>query len=330
MRLGSADTEKQVAVVAELGNNHEGDMAVARELVERAAECGVHAVKLQAIEPRLLVRPQETARIEQLERYRLDPDQFAELADLARSLGLGFSCTPFHLDAVDWLEPLVDAFKIASGDNDVLPLIESCARTGNPVIVSLGMSGAAEGRRARDVVHAAGAEFAALHCVSAYPAPPEAAHLATIPWLIGELDCTVGYSDHTLGIEACVAAAALGARILEKHFTLDHEFSDFRDHQLSAEPAEMSELVRRVALAGSLVGAPADGMLPEEEAVAAAARRSICAAGDLEQGHVLEPGDLTCLRPAEGMSPGREHELVGRALRRPVTFGEPLSPDDVS
>ena len=124
-------------------------------------------------------------------------------------------------------------------------------------------------------------------------------------------------------------AGALGARILEKHFTLDHGFSDFRDHQLSAEPEELRELVERVAVAERLVGEPADGLLPEEEAVAAAARRSICAARDLAEGHVLAEGDLTWLRPGEGMRPGREDELVGRPLRRALAFGEPLSPDDV-
>ena len=318
-------------MVAEIGNNHEGDAGRAHEMVAAAAEAGADVVKFQAIDPRRLVRPQETARIEQLEGFRLTPEQFGALAEQARSLGVGFACTPFDLEAVAWLEPLVDAFKIASGDNDLDALVAGCARTGKPVIVSMGMTGIEGARHAAGVVAAEGAEFAALHCVSAYPTAPEDALLAQIPVLAAALpDATVGYSDHTLGVDACVTAVACGARILEKHFTLRHDLSGFRDHQLSAEPAEMAELVQRVRQTETLLGAPRSDMSEGEAAVAAAARRSIVAASDLPAGHVVGPGDLWWLRPGDGMAPGREHELVGRALVRDVTQGEALGPEDVS
>jgi N,N'-diacetyllegionaminate synthase len=270
VKLGSLDTNDQVVVIAELGNNHEGDMGVARELVEAAARAGADVVKLQAIDPRQLVRPGETARIEQLGRFRLSEDEFAELGELARARGLGFACTPFDLGAVQWLAPLVDAFKIASGDNNLDPLLAAAAATGHPVIVSMGMTDVDGARHARDVVRSEGAEFAALHCVSAYPTPPEHAALAQIAVLERELGGTIGYSDHTLGIDACVLAAAIGARILEKHFTLRHDFSEFRDHQLSAEPDELAELVARVRAAEELVGTPRIGLAPEEEPAASA------------------------------------------------------------
>lgn len=330
MRLGGADTAERIAIVAELGNNHEGDIGVARELIEAAAAAGADAVKLQAIDPRRLVRPTETARIEQLDRFRLSADQFAELAELAHSRGMGFACTPFDLDAIKWLDPLVDAFKIASGDNNLDALVGAAAATGKPVMVSMGMTGIDGARHAMEVVQGQNAEFAALHCVSAYPTPPEHAALAQIRVLADALGTTIGYSDHTLGIEACVLAAAMGARILEKHFTLSHDYSDFRDHQLSAEPAELSGLVERVRAAEQLVGTPRSGLAPEEEPVAAAARRSIVAARDLPSGHVVEARDLTWLRPAEGMSPGREDELIGRATTRSLAHGEPFSPEDVA
>ena len=159
------------------------------------------------------------------------------------------------------------------------------------MIVSAGMTGVQGLVRAQRVLQdAGGGEFAALHCVSAYPTPPEAARLATIPVLARELGATIGYSDHTIGVDACLAAVALGARILEKHFTLGHDFSDFRDHQLSAEPAELQELVKRVAEVELLRGEPRDmEVLPEEVAVAAAARRSAVAARDLPEGHRSPP-----------------------------------------
>ncbi len=330
MRIGGADTARRVVVIAEIGNNHEGDAGRAAEMVAAAAEAGADVVKFQAIDPRRLVRPQESARIEQLERFRLSPEQFAALAEQARGLGAGFACTPFDLDAVTWLEPLVDVFKIASGDNDLDALIAACARTGKPVIVSMGMTGLEGARHAARVVAAEGAEFAALHCVSAYPTAPQDASLAQIGVLAAALpDATIGYSDHTLGLDACVAAVACGARILEKHFTLSHDLSDFRDHQLSAEPRELAALVAKVRQTETLLGSPRTEMAEPEAAVAAAARRSIVAAADLRAGQVVSEEDLWWLRPGDGMAPGRERELVGRALVRDVRQGEPLAPEDV-
>lgn len=330
MRIGPVDTAEQVAVVAEIGNNHEGDVDVAIELTRAAAAAGAHAVKFQAIDPPRLVRPTETARLEQLNRFRFSPEQYALLRDEARSLGIAFMCTPFDLDVVGWLAPLVDAFKIASGDNDFTALIAAAADTGRPVIVSGGMTDLAGMAAARDLVEGRGAEFAALHCVSAYPTEPEHAALATIPALAAGLGVTVGYSDHTLGIDACVLAVALGARILEKHFTLRHDYSAFRDHQLSADPAELAQLTQRVQEAETLIGAPRQGVLPAEEPVSSAARRSIVAARDLRAGHVLSADDLTWLRPGDGLSPGREGELLGHTLKRDVTHGETLLRDDLA
>jgi sialic acid synthase SpsE len=140
----------------------------------------------------------------------------------------------------------------------------------------------------------------------------------------------VGYSDHTLGIEACVLAVALGARILEKHFTLSHDYSDFRDHQLSADPGELADLVTRVRRAETMIGVPRSGILPTEEAVAAAARRSIVAACDLSAGHALTEKDLNWLRPGDGLPPGHEKELLGHVLARDVARGEPLLRGDLA
>ena len=328
MRIGPADTDRQVAIVAEIGNNHEGDLTVARELVEAAAEAGAHAVKFQAIDPAELVHPDDTARLEQLERFRFTPEQFAELASLARSVGIGFVCSAFSLEVVDWLAPFTDVLKVASGDNDYAALLEHMGTTGKPVIVSSGMADIGGLRRAQQIVIGAGAEeVAVLHCVSAYPAPPSAAHLATIPVLARELGCTIGYSDHTLGLEASLAAVALGARIIEKHMTLRHDYSEFRDHQLSAEPAELRDLVNQVAEVETLIGEPRQAaVLPEEEGVAAAARRSAVAARDLPEGRVLAAGDVRFLRPAGPV--GASTEVTGRVLRRARRAGERLEPDD--
>jgi N,N'-diacetyllegionaminate synthase len=330
MQIGPIDTDRHVAVIAEIGNNHEGDLGTARDLVRAAAGAGAHAVKFQAIVPADLVGPEDSARVTQLEHFQLGPEQFAELAELAHSLAIGFVCTPFSVDAVGWLAPLVDAFKVASGDNDYLPLLERIGATGRPTIVSSGMTDLSGLTRAQRVLEGAGAaEVAVLHCVSAYPTPPEAARLATIPVLARELGATIGYSDHTIGVEAALAAVALGARILEKHFTLDHDFSEFRDHQLSAEPAELEELVRRVGEVALLRGEPRDAdVLPEEAAVAAAARRSAVAARDLTEGQVLSAGDVRFLRPAGAV--GAATTVAGSVMRRALREGERLTRDDLA
>jgi N,N'-diacetyllegionaminate synthase len=329
MRIGSVDTDERVLVVAEVGNNHEGDPEVARELVRRAADAGAHGVKFQTFRASGLVRARDEARFRQLSGYELEPAVVAELAELAHSLGLLFMSTPLDLPSVELLEPLVDAYKIASGDNDFFPLLDRVGGVGKPVVVSTGLVDLSGVRAAKAAVEAKGAEVAVLHAVTAYPAPAAAVNLAAIPTLARELRCTVGYSDHTLGSDACVAAVAVGARILEKHFTLDHDQSDFRDHKLSADPGEMRALVERVALVETLLGSPEKAMQAAEADLAPAVRRSIAAARDLPEGHVVGPEDLAWLRPRDGLAPGEEGRLLGRELRRDVPMGESILEDDV-
>ncbi len=257
MLIGDFNTTDRLLIMAEIGNNHEGRPEVARELVERAAEAGAGAVKLQVFEAERFVRPRDHDRLEQLRGFQLPPEEISALCKLAHELDVLVIATPLDLESLRQIEPLVDGLKIASGDNDCIPLIEAVAATGRPMIVSSGLAELPEIKAAVNTVEGRwdeqgiNGELAVLHCVSAYPVDGEAADLGRIPALIEALDCTVGYSDHTLGIEACVAAAGLGARIIEKHFTLDHEFSGFRDHALSAEPDELAELVRRAEAAAS-------------------------------------------------------------------------------
>lgn len=330
MRIGGFDTDERVLVVAEIGNNHEGDPAAARELVRRAAEAGAQAVKLQTFHTPRFVRRRDEARFAQLSRYELEPPIVEELAALARSLGIVFMSTPLDLPSVDLLEPLVDAYKIASGDNDFLPLLERVGATGKPVIVSTGLVSLSGARAAVEALKRSGAaDVGVLHAVTAYPAPPESVNLAAIAVLERELGCTVGYSDHTLGNEACAAAVAAGARIVEKHFTLDHDHSDFRDHKLSADPAELRDLAKRVAATETLRGRPVKAMQSVEEEIAPAVRRSIAAARDLSAGHRIELADLAWLRPRDGLAPGEEGKLLGRALRRAVPMGESILEEDV-
>jgi sialic acid synthase SpsE len=330
LKIGKFDTENHVFVIAEIGNNHEGDFTRAQEMIREAARTGVDAVKFQPIVPEKLVTSVDVDRLKQLKSFQLDWAQYEALSEEARSRGVIFFTTPFDLDSVQFLNTLQPLFKIASGDNTFFPLIESVASFGKPAIISTGLADLALLDEIYQIwtENAGGADLAFLHCVASYPVPLAQANLGAISTLKSRYpDVTIGYSDHTLGIEAATLAVGAGARIIEKHFTLDKNLSDFRDHQLSADPHEMSALVEAVGRANSLRGTGVKESQPCENVTATAIRRSIAAARDLTTGGQIVPGDLTWLRPGHGIAPGNEKELIGRRLRFAVRKGEIITPD---
>jgi len=335
MRIGHINVDETVLVVAEIGNNHEGDLAAAERLVRAAVESGADAVKFQTFRTEHYVSRSDAARFEQLKRFELRPADFASLAALAKGLGLLFVSTPFDLQSAAALEPLVDAYKIASGDNTFYPLLDAVAATGKPLLISSGVSDLDILDRAAARVNAVWqrtgvtGSLAFLHCVSAYPSPPDQVNLLAIDVLAARYGCTVGYSDHTIGLDAPVAAVARGARIIEKHFTLDKHYSSFQDHQLSADPGELRELVTRIRTTSLVLGSAEKRVQSCEVSAVGALRRSIVAAADLPAGHVLEWDNLTWTRPSTGLAPGDEDQLLGKALVRAVAFGERLMPSDV-
>jgi N,N'-diacetyllegionaminate synthase len=334
MKIGNLDLEKDILVIAEIGNNHEGSYALAEEMIGLAARAGVGAVKFQIIVPSRLVSPDQQERITQLEKFQLSYDEFERLSKSAHREGVLFLATPFDIESALFLNKLVPAFKVASGDNNFFPLIEVIARTGKPIILSTGFSDMIQITDTRDFIRNIWREedieqeMAILHCVASYPVPASEANLLAIRRL-QELGVTVGYSDHTTGIEAAALSVALGARIVEKHFTLDKHYSDFRDHQLSADPEEMSLLVRRVKEVTELLGTGKKVPQPSEKASEKIVRRSIVASRELSSGTILKQEDLTWLRPGEGLAPGREAELIGKKLIRPIAPGEYILAEDV-
>ena len=335
MKIGSYDTAEQVLIVAEAGNNHEGDLDAARELVRQAARTGCHAVKFQTFRTEHYVGTADPKRFSQLKRYELGSDAFKDLADLARKLGLLFLSTPFDLESLKLIESVADGIKIASGDNDFVPLLRAAAKSHLPLIISTGASDLDRVEKAVDiVVRQRGEKFrstsALLHCVTSYPAAVENLNLASIPFLADQFQCDIGFSDHTVGIEAPILAVAAGARIIEKHFTLEGVESDFRDHDLSLTPSQMADLVQGIRRMERIMGSPSKEILPVEQDIAQAVRRSIVAARDLPAGTSLTADDLTWIRPQTGLSPGQEDELVGRQLVRDVAPSELITPEDVA
>ena len=333
MRIGNIDTRATPLIVAEIGNNHEGSVDVARKLVEAAAVAGVHAVKFQTFDTDHYVSREDEARHKRLKSFELSIEQFAELAKLAHQRGLLFLSTPFDLGSAAGLSRFVDAFKIASGDVDFFPLIERVTSYGKPLIVSTGASDLDKvAETVRFVKERLGAriadDFALLHCVASYPAPAAEVNLRAISLLKERFGVTVGFSDHTAGIDAAILAVAAGAEVIEKHFTLDKNYSEFRDHQLSADPREMALLVEKIAAAQTLLGTATKVVQPSEQASVGLIRRSIVAARALPAGATIRMEDLTWIRPRAGLVPGAEPQLVDRRLRRAKAFGEPITGED--
>lgn len=331
MKIGKLDTDERVVVIAEIGNNHEGDYSLAEKMVWAAAQAGADAVKFQTFRAEHLVSPKEEARLAQLKSFELTFKQFEQLKDVADKAGIMFISTPFDIESAKFLNGLVPAFKIASGDNTFYPLIETVASFGKPIILSCGIAELPELMYAKSRIEevwkqtSASPGLAALHCVTSYPVPEDQANLAAIRTLREALGCEIGYSDHTLGIEAAVLSVALGARIVEKHFTLDKNFSSFRDHQLSADPDEFQRLVQRIRAAEMMLGTGIKVLQEGENAIKSVVRRSIVAAHDLKAGQILHLEDITWVRPGGGLPPGDEKLVLGKILKCDLTKGEQVT-----
>ena len=336
MKIGANDTDVRPLLIAEIGNNHEGDPAQALALVDAALEAGVDAVKIQVIDPPRLVNISQTERIAQLTRFGLTDEVIAEMARRTRAHGAWFMASAFDTGSLARVAPFCDAIKVASGDLNFHPLLAAAAALGKPMVLSSGMATLEEIRAAVAVIQAhlpAGValrdSLALLHCVSLYPTAPEQANLKAMGLLGESFSLTTGYSDHTLGIDVALIALGLGAKMIEKHFTLDKSRTGFRDHALSADPADMRRLAAAVRAYGEILG---DGRKDEDIAdrsMAAAVRRSIVAARDLPAGTVLGAADLDFVRPGAGIPPSACAQVQGKTLKRALRRHEAIDSVDL-
>ena len=357
----------RVFIVAEAGVNHDGVLDDALTLVDVAAEAGADAVKFQTFRAEALVTSraakaayqvantgQDGGQAEMLRRLELSEDAHHRLVDRCRARGIAFMSTAFDLAGLALLDRLgPPAIKIPSGDLTWDAMLLAAARTGRPLFVSTGMADLEEVRHALGVIAfgltregapcgldaciaafaspegraAVAARVTLLQCTTQYPAPASAANLRAMTTLATEFGVPVGYSDHTLGISVATAAAALGARVIEKHFTLDRNRPG-PDHAASLEPAELAALVRAVreveAALGDGVKAPSAAELPNR----AVARRSLVAARPVAEGEVWSDDAVTAKRPADGLSPARWWDVAGRSARRAYAVDEALDAEE--
>ncbi len=338
-------------IIAEAGVNHNGSVELALQLIETAAAAGADAVKFQTFRTDTIVKP-GTAKAEYQKENTGDGDQYDmiralelseadhhRLAARCTELGIDFMSTPFDTWASKLLLGLgMRRIKIASGELTNRPFLEHLAEQGRPLILSTGMGSLDEVRRAVGWIDAAWRRaghpgstadyLTVLHCTSNYPAAPSDVNLKAMQTLGRELQVPVGYSDHTLGIEISLAAVAMGATVVEKHFTLDRSMPG-PDHQASLDPDQLGALVsgiRAIEMAfGDGIKAPRESELP----VRALVRRSAFTARELPEGTPLAAADLVFLRPGTGIGPEHANELIGRKLARTLPAGAKLDWSDL-
>ena len=323
-------------IIAEAGVNHNGDFSLACRLVDAAADAGADAVKFQTFSAeeviaasapkagyQLQTTSAEESQLEMVRRLELAPDAFVELAARSRKRGILFLSTPFDEGSVKVLRRCgVPAFKIPSGEITNAPLVSAIAREGLPLIISTGMSNLDEVRGCLSVVReAGGGDVALLHCVSNYPADPADVNLRAMVTLRETFGTLVGYSDHTMGVNVAGAAVALGACIIEKHFTLDPSLPG-PDHRMSLDPPGLLALVTTVRTVEAALGDGVKRAATAEADVRAVARRSIVAKRDLPAGTPLSIDDLAMKRPGTGLPAAELPRVVGRTTRRAVAKDE--------
>jgi len=331
-------------IIAEAGVNHNGSLELALQLIDAAKASGADAVKFQSFRADLLATrsackapyqerttAEAESQFEMLERLQLDATAHRRLADYCHQVGIQFLSSPFDAQSADLLAAMnVPLYKIPSGEITNLPFLEHIARKSKPIILSTGMSTLGEVEEAVYALQAAGAtQLTLLHCVTEYPAPYAEVNLRAMQTLKVAFGLPVGYSDHTPGIEIAIAAVALGAVVVEKHFTLDRSLPG-PDHHASLEPAELQQMVEAIrhveAALGTGVKAPAACELPNLPV----ARKSLVAARAMQTGHRLSASDLEIKRPGSGLAPKLLPALIGRTLRVSVDKDDILQWDHLA
>ena len=320
---------QKVLIIAEAGVNHNGDINIAKRLIDEAKRSGADIVKFQTFNPQKLASKyatmaeyqkdnlgREESQEAMLSKLTLSWGEYVELAEYCEKIGIKFLSTPFESESIHFLDDLQDIWKIPSGEITNYPYLVDIAKTGKEVVLSTGMSNIDEVKGAIDVLkkHGAG-KITLLHCTTNYPTPMDDVNLRAMLTLERECGCAVGYSDHTQGIEVPIAAVAMGATVIEKHFTLDRNM-DGPDHKASLEPDELKAMVSAIRNVEKAMGDGNKVPSPSEMANIAVARKSIIAAKDIRAGEIFSEENLTTKRPGTGINPMRWNEVLGQKAKR--------------
>lgn len=329
---------KKVIIIAEAGVNHNGSYELAIKMVDEAKRAGADYVKFQTAKPELVISTfapkaeyqKETtgaaeSQLEMCKAIHLPLTDYKPLKEYCDKVGIGFMSTPFDLVSIDVLEPLdMDYYKIPSGEITNLPYLRKIASKHRPVILSTGMCEVEEVEAALQVLEQGGvkrSDIIVLHCNTEYPTPMADVNLCAMDDLRRSLGVEVGYSDHTKGIEVPIAAVALGATVIEKHFTLDKTMEG-PDHKASLEPDELKAMVDAIRNIEQALGDGHKHVSPSERKNMDIARKSIVAARDIRKGEVLTEENITTKRPGNGISPMRWDSVIGTTAIRDFGYDE--------
>lgn len=342
MKLGNREVGNfgMPYIIAEIGANHNGDMDLARKLIDSAKSCGCDAVKFQSWTPDSLIAKEEYDRNQQyndspkkhfgslkemVEKYYLRPDQHIELKKYCDNAEITFFSTPFSIEEADFIEKLkVPFYKIASMDINNLLLLKHIAKKNKPIIMSTGMATIAEIENAVRIIEDEGnRQIILLHCIAIYPPAYEDINLNNISMLRQTFGYPVGFSDHTIGISIPLASVALGSCVIEKHFTLDKDLHGW-DHAVSANQEEMKIIVEESRNIARALGTYRRVVNQAEEEKKLKFRRSIVVKSDLRQGHILTSDDLAFKRPATGIRPDEVRYVIGRVIKNDMSCDDVL------
>jgi N,N'-diacetyllegionaminate synthase len=336
-----------VLIIAEAGVNHNGDIELAKKLIEVAAQAGADFVKFQTFQTENLVskaaqmadyqqknlQNQGASQFEMLKKLELDLNMHLILIEHANKNGIKFLSTAFDLDSIDLLVDLkMPFFKIPSGEITNKPYLQKIARTKLPVIISTGMADLIDIENAVNVfkaVNYSSEDLSILHCNTEYPTPMGDVNLNAMNTIKEKFDLEIGYSDHTLGVEVSIAAVAMGARIIEKHFTLDKNMIG-PDHKASLNPEELALMVRSIRNIEKAFGDGIKTPSDSETKNMMAARKSIHISEDLQKGHVIALIDLDMKRPSSGISPMEYEKVIGNTLAVDKLGESPLKWEDIN
>lgn len=319
-----------VYVIAEAGVNHNGSLVLAKQMVDKAKEAGVDCIKFQTFISKNIVsksadkaeyQKQQTnsseSQLEMLQKLELSFDDFRELKEYCRIKKIEFLSTAFDFDSIDFLKSLdMNIWKIPSGEITNLPYLIKIGNLNKQVILSTGMSTMEDIKAALTALRKNGSgEITVLHCTTEYPTPYEDVNLNAMNTIKKEFNVSVGYSDHTRGIEIPIAAVAMGAKVIEKHFTLDRNMEG-PDHKASLEPDELKAMVSAIRNVESAIGSGDKIPAKSEKKNMAIARKSIIASCSIKKGEVFTEKNITVKRPGTGISPMRWFEVLGKVAKR--------------
>lgn len=333
-------TNREIFIIAEAGINHNGSLETAKKMVDTASKAGANAVKFQTFKTEKLVVPRlekaqyqikntlaRGSQFDMLKKYELSERDHEILFSYCTGKGIMFLSSPFDSESVGFLDKLgLEIFKIPSGEITNLPYLAKVGRLKKKIIMSTGMANLKEIKKALDVLIAAGSpkrNITILHCNTEYPTPYEDVNLRAMRTIRNKFKVDVGYSDHTRGIEVPIAAVAMGATVIEKHFTLDRGMEG-PDHAASLEPDELGAMIRAIRNIETALGGESKRPSPSERANMPMARKSIVASKDIKKGELFSDSNIAVKRPGNGINPFRLHSVLGRPAKKDFKENETI------